>query len=199
MSITGATTLSGLNPPVWPITIDKYLSMVNAGVLDRRDRVYLWKGRLAPKVTTIGRAHVLAVLRLSELLRRSVPKGYYVEPEAPLAFLTESSVPEPDLKIVRGRPEDYPRDYPTTKDVPLVIEVSDKTLRDDRAMASDYAAEGIPFYWIVNLAERSVEVHAHPAAGVYRQRNTFSLGEEVPLRIDEREVGVIAVSEILPS
>ena len=44
--------------------------------------------------------------------------------------------------------------------LPFIIEVSDSTLRYDRAMkASLYARAGIMDYWILNLIDRVLEVH----------------------------------------
>ena len=108
------------------------------------------------------------------------------------------SVPYPDVKIVRGRMEDYPERFPTAADVPLVAEVADSSLAADRGMAATYAAEGIPAYWIVNIPDRRVEAYADPAAGSYRSRTIHGPDDEVPVVVDGREVGRIAVRDILP-
>ena len=55
---------------------------------------------------TKGRPHTVTVLRLTDALKRVVPLGWYVEPEQPM-ILGDASLPEPDLKVVRGRMEDY--------------------------------------------------------------------------------------------
>lgn len=40
---------------------------------------------------------------------------------------------------------------------------------------------GIPEYWIVNLANRSVEVHRVPNAGQYEQVSVFAKGSRIGL------------------
>ena len=62
----------------------------------------------------------------------------------------------------------------------LVIEVAGESLRLDRkSKAALYARAGIPEYWIVNLAESTVEVHREPdpTTGSYRVRTAVSSGE----------------------
>lgn len=59
----------------------------------------------------------------------------------------------------------------------LVVEVAGDSLAFDRQVkAALYARAGIPEYWIVNLAETTVEVHRdpHTATGAYRARVVVS-------------------------
>ncbi|MCR4411174.1 MAG: Uma2 family endonuclease [Thermoguttaceae bacterium] len=45
---------------------------------------------------------------------------------------------------------------------------------------------GIPEYWIVNLVERSIEVHRDPRDGHYRSVRSYTGDEEVrPLAVPE--------------
>ncbi len=80
-----------------------------------------------------------------------------------------------------------------------MVEVADSTLRDDQTlMKRIYARAGIPFYWIVNLPDRRLEVYSDPADADYRQRQDFGPEAEVPLMIEGREVGRISVRDVLP-
>jgi Uma2 family endonuclease len=64
--------------------------------------------------------------------------------------------------VVVGSARDYARAHPAT--AVLVVEVSDATLAFDRATKGAlYAQAGITEYWIVNLADRVLEVHREPA------------------------------------
>ena len=184
-------------PPVWPITVAMYTEMVYAGILRKEDRVYLGKGRLAP-LRPKHRPHCLAVQKTYNALLRLAFAGYTPEQESPMAFRLGPSALEPDVKVIRGRSEDYQRDYPTTADVPLVIEVSETTLGDDRKLAFSYAAEGIPISWLVNLPGNRIEVFSEPAAGAYTRCMPYDRGESVPVVLDGTEVGRLAVDEILP-
>jgi hypothetical protein len=191
-AVTAPTTR--LQP--WRLTVDRYGRMIEAGILSEKDRVYLWKGQLVAKMTK-GRPRTVTVLRLTDALKRVVPDGWYVEPEQAMV-LDDASMPEPDLKVVRGRMEDYTRP-PSARDVPLVIEVADSTLADDRGeILEAYAAEAIPSYWIANIPDRQIEVYpgltgaGSPAR--YASRAVYRPGDEVDIVLDGR----IAVAEVFP-
>lgn len=68
-----------------------------------------------------------------------------------------------------------------------MIEVAGPTLKFDRTEKADlYAEVGIPDYWIVNISERTIEVHQEPAAGHYRTVRTFADDETAtPLAVPE--------------
>ena len=68
-------------------------------------------------------------------------------------------------------------------------------------MGRIYARAAIPVYWIVNLKGRSrlVEVYTHPTrTRGYRKCAEFRHGQDVPVTIDRREIGRIAVADLLP-
>jgi hypothetical protein len=108
------------------------------------------------------------------------------------------SEPEPDRRVVRGTIRDYIRRSPGPADVALVVEVSDVSLADDRKMAEVDGPSGIPFFWIVNLVDRKLEVYTDPAATGYRSRNDYVAGQNVPVVIDCVEIGRVAVADVLP-
>ena len=110
---------------------------------------------------------------------------------------TEPTVRIPDVKLIRGRIEVYPRDFPTTADVPLVVEVADTSLPKDRALATVYAREGIPVYWLIDLNDRKVEVYEGPGEGGYARMTIHAEEAAVPVVVDGREVGRILVRDIL--
>jgi Uma2 family endonuclease len=101
------------------------------------------------------------------------------------------------VKLVRGRRQDYTKAFPTTADVPLVIEISDSTLAEDRALAPTYAREGIPFYWLIDLNSRRVEVYEGPGAAGYARLTIYTEDEAVPVVVDGREVGRIVARELM--
>jgi hypothetical protein len=176
--------------------------MAEAGILTEKDRVILWKGQLVETMTK-GRPHVVVALRIDRALLRVVPDGWHVEHEAPMVLTQRNdTLPEPDVMVVRGRMEDYST-APTTRAVPLVIEVADSSLPDDRSeMLEMYGAESIPVFWIVNIPDRWIEVYTRPTGPAippgYGVCTIFRPGDEVPVVIDGVEVGRIAVDEIVP-
>ncbi len=147
-----------------PITVAMYAEMIRHGIIGEKEPVYLWNGGLATKMGT-NRPHTLAVQNTYDGLFLMRIAGYQPESEAPMALRLSPSVPEPDVKLVRGRSADYREGFPTSADVPLVIEVTDTSLAEDRKLAFTYAAEGIPIYWIVNLPGRRLEVYLRARRG----------------------------------
>jgi hypothetical protein len=198
---TATTTLPRKFRP-WRLTVDRYIRMVETGILNDKDRLILWGGQILEKMTK-GRPQVVAEWLLQHALMRVIPAGWYIEHQAPVMLTQRNdTLPDPDLKIVRGRIEDYPS-YPTTRDVPLVIEVADSSLPDDRTLILElYAAESIPVYWIANIPDRRIEVYAGPsgpsAEAGYATCSIFQPGQEVPVVLDGAEVGRLAVREIFP-
>lgn len=187
-----------LEPPIWQLSVEQFEEMVRRGIISEKDPVYLWKGRLARQMAP-NPPHTLVVMLCREAVQRLIPMTWHVREEKPLRLRLQPSLPEPDLAVVRGTPRDYSRTIPTTEDAALVVEVADSSLRFDRQIAADYAAEGVPVYWIVNLAERCVEVYSEPVEGTYRQRQVVPAEGAVAVVIGEAEVGRVVVREILPS
>ena len=106
-------------------------------------------------------------------------------------------MPEPDLAIVRGNYQDYATRHPGPQDVALIVEIASSSLYDDQGMAGVYGRAGIPFYWIINLKDRQVEVYSRPGKNGYRSHKTFASGERVPVTIVGRKLPPIAVDDLL--
>jgi Uma2 family endonuclease len=83
--------------------------------------------------------------------------------------------PEPDVVLSTNL-----RGAPRPDDVPLLVDISDSTLDDDRDVKMPlYARAGIPEVWIVNLDAQEVEVHREPDGDVYRTRHLVGLGNTI--------------------
>jgi Uma2 family endonuclease len=189
-------------PPmaVYRFTAEQFRRMIRAGTF-ADERVELIDGWIVPKMTK-HRPHVIAQLRTFEALRTAVPAGWHVEQEAPLT-LSDLSTPEPDVMVVRGVAEDYPKDPPTAADVAVVVEVADASLRGHRrGTLVLYAAAGIAASWLVNITERQVEVYTDPTGPsqkpTSRRRAGFRPDDALPLVLDGAEVARIGASEFLP-
>ncbi len=197
---TPAPTPSQTFPP-HRLTVGRYRRMVEAGVFSEDEPVFLWRGRLVEKMTK-GDPHAFAVVSLNELLVRLIPAAWHVRPEQPIAIV-DSGLPEPDLTVVRGRPVDYKGKTPSAGDVALIVEVSASSLAVDSGdVLASYAGEGIPVYWIVDILGRKVEVYGGPIGPAdsprYRECRRYAPGERVPVVLDGREVGAVAVDDFLP-
>lgn len=194
-----ATAACGYRPH--RLTVDRYYRMITASVFTEKDPVFLWKGRLVEKMTK-NPPHTIALTELYRLMTLLVPGGWYVAQEQPMV-IADDGVPEPDLTVVRGATRNYKGRAPTAQDVALVVEVADSSLAIDFGeVLETYARESIPIYWIVNLPRRRIEVYTDPSGPAdgpsYRDHRSYGPDDEVPVVLDGREVGRIAVRDVLP-
>ncbi len=145
-------------PQRWKMTREQYHRLGELGFFGDQ-RVELIEGEVY--MTTMGPEHGFTVNRfIHSLVPQFTSEQYHARVQTPLTI--GESEPQPDLAVVEGKLEDYRTQHPTT--ALLVIEISDTTLQFDRThKASLYASAGIPEYWIVNLAERVLEVYREPA------------------------------------
>lgn len=178
---------------VW--TRERYEQAVGAGIFGPEDRLHLIRGELILKMSQ-NEPHAVATVLAAEALRAAFGSGSHVREEKPLA-LSASSVPEPDLAVVQGAARAYLSQHPSPADVWLLVEVASSSLARDRTrMAALYAEADVPEYWIVNLPERTVEVHREPVAGAYRTKTTHAAGDTVsPLHAPG---AAIPVANLLP-
>ncbi len=147
--------------------------------------------------TTERSAHRAAVERLTKELARSKPDGWRVRVQLPIALT--NSVPEPDAFVLRGDEYLFDSWHPNAADFGIVIEVSDSTLELDRAgKGRIYARAGIPVYWIVNVADKQVDVYTDPDASGYKTRTDYAPGVAVPITRDGAALGTIPVNELVP-
>ncbi len=74
-----------------------------------------------------------------------------------------SQMPEPDFAVVRGTNADYMDRLPTAADALCIVEVADSSLERDREeKLPAYVHAGVPQYVILNLRNRTAEVHEQP-------------------------------------
>ena len=107
-----------------------------------------------------GSPHAAIVAKVGQVLAAAFGAGWHPRLHSPIA-LGEHSEPEPDVAVVAGKPQDYVVAHPST--AALVVEVADSSLRLDRRFkAAVYARAALHEYWIVNLVDRTIEVHREP-------------------------------------
>jgi Uma2 family endonuclease len=185
--------------PLYRMTVEQYEAMVASGVFSKKDRLHLINGYLVAKMT-VNPPHTIANGLVGAELSQIVPAdGYHIRAAEPIRLPNQASEPEPDRCVVRGTIRDYEGQHPGPGDVALLVEVSDSSLSDDRALAGEvYGPAGIPVYWIINLVHRQVEVYAGPGPGGYHSTAVYTEGQAVPVVIDGRPLGQIAVADLLP-
>jgi len=191
-------------PPrlLYRLSMEKYEAMVQSGVFTKSDRFQLVEGLLVA-IMTENPPHAISCELGSEALKAVLPPGWHVRSDRPLRIPARTSVPEPDIVVVRGQIRDYLKRHPEPVDVALVIEVADSSLEEDRTlMARIYGGGGVARYWIINLVDRQVEVYSQPSGTAeplgYRHCEIFRPGQLIPVVIDEAEAGRIAPEDLLP-
>src|SRR5262245_35440420 len=177
------------------LTAQRYLALVDEGVLGPDDRVELLEGIIVAKEPQ-SPWHASGVRLVFDALAAALGSRALVTQQSPF-IAGGRSVPEPDVFVVPGTWRNYLRSHPDVAH--LVVEVSDSSLVADRLTKSCvYAAAGVPEYWIVSRRDDHVVVAAHP---LIRQRRYAIVrvarrGETITLAAfpDVR----IAVDDLLP-
>jgi hypothetical protein len=157
-------------------TVDEYHRMGEAGILDEDSRVELIGGAIMVR-EPIGARHAGTVNRVSQLWFSRLAGRAIVQVQNPIEFREQLSELQPDVALLRSRPDFYADSHPVTDDVLLVIEVADSSLRLDRRVKIPiYARAGVPEAWLLDLTADQVEVYRAPAAERYGQARVFGRG-----------------------
>ena len=176
----------------------EYERLVDLGVFEG-DPVELVGGQLIV-AEPHGTYHASSISAADYAVRAVLPPGWIVRVQLPVS-LDDESAPEPDLAVVPGRPGDYRDAHPGRP--ALVIEVAESSLEFDRRhKGSLYARAGVQDYWIVNLADRVLEVHRDPGpdtSAVYgwRYRSVVALRPPDAVVLLAFPSGRIAVADLL--
>ena len=178
----------------------EYERLVDRAVFQPGDRVELVGGQLVVREPQ-GSPHAVAAGLAEDALRAAFGSGWVVRVQMPVA-LDDESEPEPDVAVCAGSPRDYLAGHPSQP--VLLVEVADASLAFDREhKGSLYARAQVPDYWIVNLADRVLEVHRDPApsAGApygwrFSTRRSLGAADSVSLLAAPR--ASILVADLLP-
>ena len=161
-------------------TVTDFHRMGEVGILSEDDRLELIDGEIFD-MPPIGSQHGGRVNHLNRILTKAVGESAIVSVQNPI-ILGDHSELEPDLALLRPRPDFYTDSHPHAPDVLLLIEVADSTLQTDRDIKVPlYARHGIPEVWIVDIRDRRILRFAHPKQGVYQTLETLDLRQPTPL------------------
>ncbi|MCZ7636570.1 MAG: Uma2 family endonuclease [Verrucomicrobia bacterium] len=163
MTVTAAAEPTAERPRLWPISVEAYHRLGEAGLIPKRTE--LLYGQVFQKMSK-SPIHSGLVLRLLRWFQAAVPPGWHVRPEQPLTCA--DSEPEPDLAVVQGREEEFWQAHPQT--AALVVEVCVNTHEHDCSKLRAYAAAGVNEVWFVLGPEQQVEVHRRLREGSYAER-----------------------------
>jgi Uma2 family endonuclease len=139
-------------------TKDEYHKATGRGWFDGR-RVYLYRGELI-QMPAMGGLHARGVVRLTYWLTETFRPEWEVRLQLPFECVDESE-PEPDGAVLTSVQQAR---QPHPNSAAMLFEISDSSIELDREMAFDYAAAGVPEYWIINVRDRQIEVYRNPVA-----------------------------------
>jgi Uma2 family endonuclease len=161
-TLIAITTLDNLKS--W--TVQDYHRMSEMGILDPNEKTELIDGQITLMVAK-GTPHVITLQLFGSELLSQLGTEALIRTQDPI-HLDDSSEPEPDLVIVRGKILDYVDRHPQPNDIYLVVEVADSTLNYDcQVKDKTYAKAGIPDYWVIDLKNRQFHIFRHPQSSGY--------------------------------
>ncbi len=177
-------------------TVEEFYRLGEVGILGEDDRVELIEGDIF-YMAPIGSRHAICVLTLTVIFSERLNKRALPLSQNPIS-INNYNLPQPDLALIQLDLDTYRKllKHPEPKDIALVIEVSDSTIRHDREKGVVYAQAGIREYWLINLKSNEIEVYRNPTPEGYQHQQIFKPGESVsPLAFPDL---VILIEDILP-
>jgi Uma2 family endonuclease len=148
-------------------TVEEYQRMGEAGILAEDERVELIEGEIV-RMSPIGKDHAACVKRIIALFSPHIGRALILGVQDPIDIGAHSEL-QPDISVLRPRADFYKRGHPGPADILLLMEVSDATLKNDRAVKLPlYAQAGIPEVWVINLPNDLIEVYTQPGEGGYQ-------------------------------
>ena len=159
-------------------TVDEYYRMAAAGILTEDDRVELLEGEIV-EMTPIGSRHGGTVKHLIAIFTSRLGSRVIVGAQDPVQ-LSRDSEPQPDLALLKPRPDFYRTSHPGPGDVLLIIEVADASVEGDRRVKVPlYAKAGIPEVWLFDVNAERIEVYRTPTSDGYRDVRVLRRGESL--------------------
>lgn len=155
------------------LTVAEYHRMGETGILAPPTRVEFIEGEVID-MPPIGSPHAGTVDYLADVLRSACHGQAIVRTQNPV-LLDLHSEPQPDIALLRPRPDFYRSSHPTPDDVFLVIEVADTSLAYDTHIKLPlYARHGIPEVWVFDLSNRRFLVHRTPTVAGFQDVRTLT-------------------------
>jgi Uma2 family endonuclease len=200
VTATAKPVTYGLDASIAQFSVARYQRMIETGILTSEDKVELLENYVVLKMPR-NPLHDGTIQVGTDAILPVLPKSWRLRIQ--MTVVLTDSQPEPDFAVVRGDARTYLSRHPTPADVGLLIEVADSSLlRDQRDKTRIYARGSIPWYWIINLVDRRIEVYTQPSGPTivpaYQAFQTYQPGDMLPLVLDGNTVATLAVNDLLP-
>ncbi|HEX2747278.1 MAG TPA: Uma2 family endonuclease [Verrucomicrobiales bacterium] len=165
-------------PSPFRFSVEDYYLLAQAGAFGGTTHTELIEGEII-EMPPAGPEHSGNLDSATSLIYRCLPSGYQIRCQGSLR-VSENTELEPDITILRYRPDKYTKSHPTPDDALLVIEISKSSLSYDlKRKAAVFAKAGLKEYWVVDLDGRQLHVLTQPAGETYGQHQILSPGGEV--------------------
>lgn len=180
----------------WRFSVDDYTQLRQTGIIAAEAKVELLDGEVI-EMSPIGYRHAFLVTRLHELLIKKLGFKHAVFEQNPFV-LSNRSMPQPDLMVLRKPSGGYAGSFPTASDVLLLIEVSDSSAEYDRQdKLPRYAEAGLSEVWLVDAEQSTGEQYSSPLTDRYAKLVIHQLQQTISsLNLPELK---IALTEIFKS
>lgn len=177
------TTMTSAEAEEAGISKATFLRLCESGALDDGGRLELVEGKIE-RMAPAGFEHGRYQIDVGALLRAAYAGTPFVAAGDLGAETGSRSVRAPDVAVVR---ENAPRTgWLGGNHILLAVEIASSTLRRDLAeKPAEYAAIGIPHYWVLDLQARAIHVMTDPVEGGYASRQVVRFGE--PLAVPETD------------
>ena len=159
-------------------SIEEWHELVDAGLLEGKPVEFL-EGEII-EVSPEGIEHSYTNDSLVKYLRNLLDNLADVKESHPITL--DNSEPEPDVAVVRLPETIYRTHHPDPEYIYWLIEISNRTLKTDLNQKKiTYARNGIPEYWVVDLANKKLIVHTQVQNNNYTQVKEYTMGTISPL------------------
>jgi Uma2 family endonuclease len=142
------------------LSVEDFLLLSDNGAFDKYSKTELIEGEIYFMNAQHSRHARIKTQLAIALAIRLRELGSDLEPIVEASTrISDDSLPEPDIVVTSYKgPDVVP-----LESVALIVEVSDTTLDTDLGRKADlYANAGVPEYWVVDVNENRVLMHANP-------------------------------------
>jgi Uma2 family endonuclease len=157
-------------------SVTDYYRLAETGVLHPDARVELLDGQIFDSFR-VSPLHAAVTRQIAQSFFEQTAERAIVSIRNPVR-LDEYTEPEPDVMLLKYRPDYYSKRHPGPEDVLLLIEVADASLGYDRAKLSIYRRAGISEVWIVNLNDQAIEIYREPHFTGYGAKTILRAGDK---------------------
>lgn len=173
-------------------TVEDVMLMEKSGILGADESIELIDGELID-MSPILPPYANCMTLLTRLFYANLSQSEYIISSQNPVKMTNESILEPDLVVTKYADSLLKNQFITPHDIVLLVEVSDSTYKIDKGRKLEiYAESGVKEYWIVNIAEKQIEIHTAPEGKKYTSINlvagelktslnfTFQVGSILP-------------------